>query len=183
MAPISRPRRVRLPSQAVIAWGTCAYDLSRVIGILLEWRGDIPFTYRCPDFACSSDDRILVVELKSEAGSYSHKQMADYLRLSRRKHPEAWVDVVRFGPIECGFVPPTDGGQRYGELTWQGIPGLLADVFPHSETAARLHCFLQLDLARPYKPPQFLGADPVGVLPRGNIGPSGFHGCASSGSC
>ena len=143
-----------------IEWFVSEYDLP----VPPEWRGEIPFTYRCPDFACCSAGRILVVELKTEVGSYNYKQMADYLRLSRRKHPGAWVDVVLLGPMAGGFQPPRDGRQRYGELTWQAIPALLADVFPDIETAANLHSFLELDLARPSQLPQFPGAEPVGVL-------------------
>ena len=45
-----------------------------------EWREAIPYTYRCVDLACGDRERLLIVELKTEAGSYRADQIPDYLR-------------------------------------------------------------------------------------------------------
>lgn len=112
------------------------------------WRSDIPFTYRCPDFACGDGSRVLIVELKTERGSYQPRQMADYLRLARHKLPDCWTDVVLLGPHRPGASPPHDDRQRYAELTWAGVPALLREHFPNDVRAAQLCAFLGVELAR-----------------------------------
>jgi hypothetical protein len=73
-----------------------------------EWRSDIPFAHRCPDFACGTDVRVLIVELKIERGTYQGAHKADYLRLVRRKLPRTSATS------HCSVH---DDSQRYAELT------------------------------------------------------------------
>src|SRR5689334_14353242 len=73
-----------------LAWFVSEYDLP----VPEEWRTEIPFTYRCPDFACGTADRVLILELKTERGSYQPRQMVDYLRLVRHKLPSHRSDVA-----------------------------------------------------------------------------------------
>lgn len=114
-----------------------------------EWRAEIPFTYRCPDFACGAEDRLLVVELKTERSSYQPQQMADYLRLVRHKLPDCATDVALLAPHRPRATPPHDERQRYAELTWADIPTILADAFGDDPRAQRLSTFLAADLAAP----------------------------------
>lgn len=113
----------------------------------MDWRQDISFTYRCPDFAFGDDDHVLVVELKTERPSYDAQQILDYLRLARHRLPTARIDVALLGPHRPGATPPHDSRQRYAETTWATIPALLQEAFPGNDLAARLGTFLQADLA------------------------------------
>lgn len=112
-----------------------------------EWRDEIRYTYRCPDLACGNDERVLIVELKTERGSYSRQQMIDYLRLARHKLPDAATDVVLLAPHRPGATPALEDRQRYGELTWFDVPLLLSDSFPGDHLAEALSTFLLAELA------------------------------------
>lgn len=117
-----------------------------------ELRSVIPFTYRCPDFALGTKDHIVIIELKTERGSYSSRQVADYLQLSRIRHPQERIDIGLLGPMAPGYKPPLAEAQNYGELTWSSVPELLGLAFPGDERAIWLSRFLQLAF-EPSKPP------------------------------
>jgi hypothetical protein len=139
-----------------------------------KWRQEIPFTYRCPDFAFGNDDHVLVVELKTERRSYSARQMVDYLRLARHKLPTAHLDVALLGPHRPGATPDHDDRQRYAETTWATVPKLLEDAFPGNLLAERLVTFLRTDLAAPVASPATIldssddRIEPAGPLPPGS---------------
>jgi hypothetical protein len=107
-----------------------------------EWRADIGLSYGCPDLAWGSRSRVVVVELKTERASFRRRQMSDYLRLARRKHPDEWIDMVLLGPHRPGDRPPHDPRQRYVELDWGQVPALLLSSFPHDKVAEQLARFL-----------------------------------------
>ena len=90
-----------------------------------EWREEIGLTYGCPDFACRWGSSVLIVELKTETGSYRARQMPDYSRLARRLHPDDLIDLLLLGPSLPGQQPACDDRQRYVELTWADIPELI----------------------------------------------------------
>lgn len=129
-------------------WFVSEYELP----VPLEWRDEIGFTYRCPDLACRSADRILIVELKTEPGSYRRRQMSDYLRLARSKHPTERLDVGLLGPVRASDAPACDDRQRYAELTWSEIPQLLTGSFPGNVTGSGLAHFLTDGLTLPSQP-------------------------------
>ena len=117
-----------------------------------EWRDDIGVSYCCPDLAAGSNESVLIVELKTERGSYRARQASDYLRVARRRHPDAAIDLVLLGPTAPGAQPPCDDRERYAELTWNDIPPLLEAAFPTMQRADALHTFLvtQHDLVVPH---------------------------------
>lgn len=131
----------------------------------MDWREEIPFTYRCPDFAFGDKDHVLVVELKTEPASYSAGQIVDYLRLARHRLPTARVDVALLGPHRPGATPAHDSRQRYAETTWASIPALLQEAFPGDELAAQLGRFLRSDLVVPVVVPA--GPELPGIQPGG----------------
>jgi hypothetical protein len=107
------------------------------------WRAEMPYTYRCVDLACGIGDRVLIVELKTEPGSYRADQMPDYLRLARRRDPAAATDVILLGPLAPGYRPGHHERQRYAELTWADVAPLVEEAFPGDDVAARLARFLR----------------------------------------
>jgi hypothetical protein len=98
----------RAAPASAIEWLVSEYELP----VPPEWRADIGLTYGCPDFACRAGDHVLIIELKTERGSYRVRQMPDYIRLARRKHPDDWVDLVLLGPTRPGASPSCDERQR-----------------------------------------------------------------------
>lgn len=132
-------------------WFVSEYELP----VPVKWRDEIGLTYGCPDVACRSADRILIVELKTEAGSYRRRQMPDYLRLARCKHPTESLDLALLGPGRPPDAPACDDRQRYAELTWSEVPVLLSECFPGDVVASGLARFLTDGLAlrsRPERP-------------------------------
>jgi len=109
-------------------------------------RSDIPFTYRCPDYAVAGGDRLLIIELKTEIGSYERSQPGDYLTLARELHPSASIDLVLLGPKVPRYTPSIGPRQRYAELTWKEVPPLLADAFGNDDVAERLSRFINESL-------------------------------------
>jgi hypothetical protein len=103
-----------------------------------EWREEIGLTYGCPDFACRCSSSVLIVELKTETGSYRARQMPDYSRLARRLHPDDLIDLVLLGPSLPGHQPVCDDRQQYAELTWADIPELITSAFAGQARAAKL---------------------------------------------
>ena len=74
-----------------------------------------------PDWAVLSDDRVWVIELKTEAGSHRADQLPYYLRLAAAAHPDFNLDLTYItGPLTKP-APALLQGQRYSHLTWQEV--------------------------------------------------------------
>jgi hypothetical protein len=74
-----------------------------------------------PDWAVLSDDRVWVIELKTEAGSHRADQLPYYLRLAAAAHPDCSLDLTYItGPLTKP-APDLLKGQRYSHLTWQEV--------------------------------------------------------------
>jgi hypothetical protein len=113
---------------------------------MVHWREEIGLTYGCPDFACGTEDRILIIELKTERGSYRARQASDYLRLARRLHPAAPIDFILLAGHRPRASPICDGQQRYAEMTWAQLPELLQVAVPDSPLAPQLAAFIASSL-------------------------------------
>ncbi|MFC7726029.1 hypothetical protein ACFQW6_12995 [Nocardioides sp. GCM10028917] len=74
-----------------------------------------------PDWAVLSDDRVWVIELKTEAGSHRADQLPYYLRLAAAAHPDCNLDLTYItGPLTKP-APALRKGQRYSHLAWQEV--------------------------------------------------------------
>jgi len=74
-----------------------------------------------PDWAVLSDDRVWIIELKTEAGSHRADQLPYYLRLAAAAHPESNLDLTYItGPLTKPALALLKG-QRYSHLTWQEV--------------------------------------------------------------
>jgi hypothetical protein len=74
-----------------------------------------------PDWAVLSEDRVWVIELKTEAGSHHADQLPYYLRLAAAAHPNCDLDLTYItGPLTKP-APALLEGQRYSHLTWQEV--------------------------------------------------------------
>jgi hypothetical protein len=74
-----------------------------------------------PDWTLVFDDRVWMIELKTERGSHRASQIPHYLDLASHHYPGRAVDVTYLtGPL----VKPPPGlgsGQRYAHLTWDQV--------------------------------------------------------------
>lgn len=82
-----------------------------------------------PDWAVLSDDRVWVIELKTEAGSHRADQLPYYLRLAAAAHPDCNLDLTCItGPLTKP-APALLKGQRYSHLTWHEILPLVDNAW------------------------------------------------------
>lgn len=130
-----------VPSE--IDWFVSEYELP----VPPEWRDEIRLTYRAPDFACGVGNRILIIELKTEWGSYAKAQITDFLRLARRLHPDAHIDLLLLEERIRGASQDLDGRQRYAEMTWSQLASILRTEVPEQDLAIGLYRFLDTSLA------------------------------------
>ncbi|WP_183097417.1 hypothetical protein [Nocardioides pelophilus] len=124
-------------------WFVSEYELP----VPVEWREEIGLTYRAPDFACGTGNRILIIELKTEWGSYTKAQITDFLRLARRLHPDADIDLLLLEERHRRANRNLDRRQRYAEMTWTQLAAILRAELPDHDLAIKLCGFLEENLA------------------------------------
>lgn len=74
-----------------------------------------------PDWAVLWDDRVWIIELKTEAGSHRADQLPYYLTLAAAAHAQCSLDLTYItGPLEKP-APVLQEGQRYCHLTWDEV--------------------------------------------------------------
>lgn len=82
-----------------------------------------------PDWAVLWDDRVWIIELKTEAGSHRADQLPYYLRLAAAAHPRCSIDLTYItGPLTKP-APALLDGQRYSHLTWDQVVPLIREVW------------------------------------------------------
>lgn len=126
-----------------VDWFVSEYELP----VPPEWRDEIRLTYRAPDFACGTGNRILIIELKTEWGSYTKAQITDFIRLARRLHPDADIDLLLLEERIRGASRDLDGRQRYAEMTWSELASIIRAAIPEQDLAVGLCRFLDASLA------------------------------------
>jgi hypothetical protein len=88
---------------------------------------------RWPDLAVWTKERMILFELKTEAGSIREGQVDEYLTLCRRNFPSVDVDMIYITTDRIDSEPASDPRSRYSNLTWaevseleRSIPGPIA---------------------------------------------------------
>lgn len=84
-----------------------------------------------PDYAVLWDDRVWLIELKTEKGSHRPAQVPYYFELAHHHYPEARVDLTYLtGPMEAPHEPdPT--WARYAHVEWADLLPLIRETWPH----------------------------------------------------
>lgn len=83
-----------------------------------------------PDYALLWEDRIWLIELKSERGSHRADQIPSYFRLAHHHFPSAAVDVLYLTPAMDAPYDPMAPWARYAHTTWGDIADLIRRVWP-----------------------------------------------------
>jgi hypothetical protein len=79
-----------------------------------------------PDWTLIFEDRIWIIELKTERGSYRANQLPHYLDMASHHYPGRVIDVTYLtGPLTKP-APRLREGQRYVHLTWDAVLPLYA---------------------------------------------------------
>lgn len=83
-----------------------------------------------PDQAVLWDDRLLIIEMKTEKASHQPGQCEWYLDLGVHRHPGRRVDLIYLtGPMppwRATYCPP---GSTTTHVTWDAVDGLVQDVW------------------------------------------------------
>lgn len=82
-----------------------------------------------PDWAVRDENRLWLIELKTEPGSHRPTQLPAYFELGRHHHPTHRIDLTYLtGPLEKP-PPPVPAGSRYAHLTWADVLPLVRDIW------------------------------------------------------
>lgn len=83
-----------------------------------------------PDYAVLWDDRVWLIELKTEKASHRKEQVPYYFELGHHHHPQARIDLTYLtSPMAAAFKPDLEWG-RYAHITWDQIADLIRELWP-----------------------------------------------------
>lgn len=83
-----------------------------------------------PDYALLWEDRIWIIELKSERGSHRADQIPSYFRLAHHHFPRAAVDLLYLTPPMSAHHDPDAPWARYAHATWGEVADLIRQAWP-----------------------------------------------------
>lgn len=82
-----------------------------------------------PDYAVLWEDRLWLIELKTEKGSHRADQVPYYFELAHHHYPDASIDLTYLtSPMDAPFEPDPAWG-RYAHETWGGIADLIKETW------------------------------------------------------
>lgn len=88
-----------------------------------------------PDWTLVFEDRIWIIELKTERSSHRANQLPHYLDLASHRYPGRAIDLVYLtGPL-IKPAPALREGQRYVHLTWDDVLPLYEQAWGETEHA------------------------------------------------
>lgn len=78
-----------------------------------------------PDYGVLWDDRVWMLELKTEKASHRPGQVPGYFELAHHHYPHSRIDLTYITPpMEAPHQPAADWA-RYSQVTWDSLAGLL----------------------------------------------------------
>lgn len=125
-----------------------------------------------PDYALLWDDRIWLIELKSERGSHRAEQIPTYFRLAHHHFPAAAVDVLYLTPPMEAPYDPMASWASYAHATWSEVGELVRRFWPPATEPGQqevidglLDAIEHLDLSPVEWRARILGAEPTAPPP------------------
>ena len=115
-----RPGVVFFKALDELSFGTTAWATTPVFidEITMPKRHDDELS-ASPDWTLVFEDRIWMIELKTERGSHRATQLPHYLDMAAHHYPGRAIDVTYLtGPL-VKPAPRLQPGQRYAHLTWE----------------------------------------------------------------
>ncbi len=101
------------------------YDLAKRLGRDLKDAS--------PDQAVLWEDRVLVIEMKTEGGSHSAGQCEWYLNLAQHHNPGRQVDLIYLtGPMPPWSSSATPTRGKAAHLMWDAVDQLVAETWDGS---------------------------------------------------
>lgn len=78
-----------------------------------------------PDYGVLWDDRVWMIELKTETASHRSGQVPGYFELAHHHYPQARIDLTYVTPPMQAPHQPAADWARYSQVTWDSLAGLL----------------------------------------------------------
>jgi hypothetical protein len=88
-----------------------------------------------PDYALLWDDRLWMIELKTEATSHRPAQLPAYLELAAHHHPGRRIDLCYLTPALLFDPPVLREGARFAHITWDRTIPLLRATWSDATAA------------------------------------------------
>ncbi|WP_396454492.1 hypothetical protein, partial [Actinomadura sp.] len=89
-----------------------------------------------PDHALMWEDRLWMIELKTEASSHRPAQIPTYLRLARHHYPSCRVHLTYLTP-EMAWTRPASGDAQLAHVTWRQVLPLITDTWGDGDRMQR----------------------------------------------
>jgi hypothetical protein len=86
-----------------------------------------------PDYALLWDDRLWMVELKTEQASHRPTQLPAYFELAAHHCPNVQIDLTYLSPAMPLVPPPVPAGMRFAHVSWHEVTPLVAEVWGNSD--------------------------------------------------
>ena len=83
-----------------------------------------------PDYAVLWDDRVWLIELKTEKGSHRAGQIPGYFDLAHHHYPQANIDLLYITPPMVAPYQPGASWARYAHVTWGALVGPIKASWP-----------------------------------------------------
>jgi hypothetical protein len=79
------------------------------------------------------DDRLWMVELKTEQASHRPTQLPAYFELAAHHCPNVQIDLTYLSPAMPLVPPPVPAGMRFAHVSWHEVTLLVAEVWGNSD--------------------------------------------------
>lgn len=122
-----------------------------------------------PDYGVLWDDRVWMIELKTEAASHRATQIPGYLDLTRHHHPDASIDLTYLTPPIAYDFRSSGDAVRYAQVTWPQLAPVLRSVWSEPRAWGQREVvdglLRAIDRTREERPAEFLAALRTGPMP------------------
>jgi hypothetical protein len=89
-----------------------------------------------PDYAVVSDDRLWLIELKTEKASHRASQIPSYFGFAHHYYPNRTVDITYLTPpMQVAVMPPGPWG-RFAHIEWSTVAEMVQRIWGDSSEQA-----------------------------------------------
>lgn len=86
-----------------------------------------------PDYALLWDERVWIIELKTEAGSHRADQIPSYFAFARHHHPDCSIDLTYLTGPGSKSGSATQDWERFAHVEWADVRPLIERHWPQSD--------------------------------------------------
>ena len=122
-----------------------------------------------PDYGILWDDRLWIIELKTEVASHRASQIPGYLDLARHHHPDASIALTYLTPPMAYDFQTSDDATEYAQVTWPQLTSVLRSVWSEPREPGQREVvdglLRAIDRMEAESPAEFLAALRSGPVP------------------